>query len=199
MPRCQHFRHETLGWKIFNGCWHSYHLICLNGENYCPLCKSHLHKEVNRLGKVAQEGIFGDNQGTNNGGENDTDADCENDPDDLPATEGFDPGKQIELQNIQPKIPGTTKPSSAGIQVKPVDKPSHCKKCGHIVRGHKGPRNQPVQCSSCPNNLCNTAGQAIACKCKWHQPVEVVPYDNEPLLVSVRNNVTVLSFPEGQS
>ena len=55
MPGCQVYNHENLDWKMLA----SFHTICLNGLNYCPICETHLAKEVRRLGQKAKDGIFG--------------------------------------------------------------------------------------------------------------------------------------------
>ena len=73
------------------------------------------------------------------------------------------------------------------------------KKCGHVVKGHKRPRNQPVQCPSCPNQICCEAGKGLACSCQWHQPIPANQVQAEPILVSTEQNVTVLSFLESQA
>ena len=198
MPGCHYYSDESLEWKILSGCWHSFHVKCLKGRNYCPLCKTHLLKEIQRLGKIAQQAIFADTNQTvdENQCEN---ADEENEDCPVDGNEGFDPAKLQELQNLRPRVPGTSKPSQAIQFDRPTDKPSHCKKCGHVVKGHKRPRNQPVQCPSCPNQICCEAGKGMACSCQWHQPIPANQVQAEPILVSTEQNVTVLSFPEFQS
>ena len=39
----------------------------------------------------------------------------------------------------------------------------------------------------------------MACSCQWYQPVPANQVQGEPILVSIEQNVTVLSFPESQS
>ena len=199
MPGCQYYQQECLDWKIIEGCWHSFHLICLKGRNYCPLCKSHLAKEIRRLGKKAQEGIFGQDQGndTDHQEHEDIDADDDNDNPAEVADQGFDHAKLTELQNIRPKIPGIVAPSTnVRPSNQPTEKPSHCKTCGHVVKGHKRPKNQLNKCPLCPGQICSANGCQITCDCQWHQPVV---QEAEPLLVSAEKTITVFSFPESQS
>ena len=184
MPGCQYYSDKSLEWNILSGCWHSFHVKCLYGRNYCRLCKTHLRKEIQRLGKISQEAIFADTNQTV------AENQCENAGEE---NEDFDPAKLYKLQNLQPRVLGTSKPFQAVQFDRPTDKPFHCK-CEH-----KRLRNQPVQCPSCPNQTCCEAGKEMACSCQWHQRIPANQVQAEPILVSTEQNVTVLSFPESQS
>ena len=48
-------------WKIYQGCWHSLHVKCLNGANFCPICHGFLETKVKELGKTAQDAILHQN------------------------------------------------------------------------------------------------------------------------------------------
>ena len=149
MPGCQYYKRDTIPWKIFHGCWHSFHLICLNGKKFCPICKSHLRKEANHLGQKAKDGIFSDHASTNTQQDgNDDDSDTADDDNISDGSCGFDPAKLNELDNLNITTPGLAKSST---RVSPAsqatEKQSHCKKCGHIVKGHKRPTNQPPKMS----------------------------------------------------
>ena len=199
MPGCQFYNRENLDWKIILGCWHSFHTICLNGLNYCPICKTHLAKEVRRLGQKAKDGIFGGEAPLNY--QNAEVSDNENEDDDIneiQVNDGFDPAQLVKLHSVTPVVPGTSK-STLVVSVsnnQMQNKPPHCRKCSHVSKGHKRPPNQPVQCPSCPNQNCSENGHQINCSCQWHQPVAPVV---EPLLVSIENDIKILSFPENQS
>ena len=110
-------------------------------------------KEIRRLGKKAQEGIFGQDQGnnTNRQEHEHIDADDDNDNPAEVADQEFDHAKLTELQNIRPKIPGTVAPSTnVRPRNQPTEKPSHCKTCGH-----KRPKNQLNKCPLCPGQICS--------------------------------------------
>ena len=45
-------------WKLFSGCWHSFHDTCLNGSPFCPICQKLLETKTKELGATAKEAIF---------------------------------------------------------------------------------------------------------------------------------------------
>lgn len=45
-------------WKIFPGCWHSFHDKCLNGSLFCPICQKLLEYKTKELAVTAREAIF---------------------------------------------------------------------------------------------------------------------------------------------
>ena len=113
MPGCQYYKRDIIPWKIFHECWHSFHLICLNGKKFCLICKSYLRKEANRLGQKAKDGIFADHVSTDaqqdgNAGDSNT-ADDDNISD---GSCGFDPAKLNELDNLNITTPGLAKSST---------------------------------------------------------------------------------------
>ena len=50
---------SDLPWKRFEGCWHSFHLSCLNGRNICTVCQDGLQKNMVSLSKTANESFVG--------------------------------------------------------------------------------------------------------------------------------------------
>ena len=103
---------------------------------------------------------------------NDDDSDTADDDNISDGSCGFDPAKVHELDNLNITTPGLAKSST---RVRPAsqatEKQSHCKKCGHIVKGHKRPANEPPKCPLCPNNLCCDNGGGNECSCEWHKPL----------------------------
>ena len=45
-------------WLLIEGCLHSFHLRCLKGVSFCPICRSHIKTTVGTLATAAQRGIF---------------------------------------------------------------------------------------------------------------------------------------------
>ena len=37
---------EDADWKIFEGCWHSFHSECLKDLTYCSICSNHLNNVI---------------------------------------------------------------------------------------------------------------------------------------------------------
>ena len=49
---------DNYPWKIFPGCWHSFHDKCLNGSLFCPICQKLLEYKTKELAATAKEAIF---------------------------------------------------------------------------------------------------------------------------------------------
>ena len=64
-------------WKIYQGCWHSFHVKCLNGANFCPIGHGFLETKIKELGKATQDAILHPNTAK--------EAQPNNIPDDEPA------------------------------------------------------------------------------------------------------------------
>ena len=45
-------------WKVFQGCWHSFHEHCLNGSPFCALCQKLLESKTKELASSAKAAIF---------------------------------------------------------------------------------------------------------------------------------------------
>ena len=170
-------------------------------QKICPIYESHLTKEANCLDQKAKDRIFADQASAKtqqDGNDDDNDADDDNISD---GSSGFDPAKLNELDNLNITTPGLAKTSTkASPASRATDKQPLCRKCGHIVKGHKRAANQSPKCPLCPNNLYSDNGGSNECSCEWRKPPS--PQDNlsnKELLVSYDNNITILSFPESQS
>ena len=46
---------SDLPWKLFEGCWHSFHLECLRVLTICVICRDSLQKNLQSLSKTANE------------------------------------------------------------------------------------------------------------------------------------------------
>ncbi len=56
---------ESYRWTRFDGYWHAFHISCLNGKDYCPICQCFLKQEITKLGNIAKNGVTslaGDNR-----------------------------------------------------------------------------------------------------------------------------------------
>ena len=104
------------------------------------------------------------------------------------------------IKSLKPNVPGLVRPSQVSQHVYPPNKkPSHCKKCAHIVKGHKRARNEAVGCPLCPHGICTEGGGQIVCTSEWDVPMPLST-DNHPANpVLISDNMTVYSFPYSQS
>ncbi len=57
MPGCSLLDREEK-WKRIDGCFHSFHLRCLKGVPFCPICRTHIDNVINTLGTAAQNAIL---------------------------------------------------------------------------------------------------------------------------------------------
>ena len=86
--------------------------------------------------------------------------------------------KEIDMgvENLRQIISGLSpsNPLSSTSSVKitassKTKKVSHCRSSGHIVQGHKRPKDESVKCSKCPGGLCCSADKKIQCTCSDHK------------------------------
>ena len=61
---------EDTPWKIFEGCWHSFHLSCLDVVDVCPICRTGIETAMKSLATIANKSALprentggGDNTG----------------------------------------------------------------------------------------------------------------------------------------
>ena len=52
---CQNSR--DIPWKIFEGCWYSCHLCCLNVINVCPICRKGVEDALRSLSSTANNSL----------------------------------------------------------------------------------------------------------------------------------------------
>ena len=43
-------------WKIFESCWHSFHLSCLDVVDTCPICRKGIEDEIKYRSSAANTG-----------------------------------------------------------------------------------------------------------------------------------------------
>ena len=112
-------------WKIYQGCWHSFHVKCLNGTAFCPICHGFLETKVKELGKAAQDAILHPNPAK--------EVHLDDFPDDEPANvENLPTG---DLENIDTTI---SKLSHKIASLKPPPKPSN-----HHLQNDRQPPTKP--------------------------------------------------------
>ena len=172
MPGCSD-KNCDRSWIRFDGCWHSFHVDCLKGSSICRGCQSYLKREIRKLSDIAADAIFNPNLG----GEQNADTDDENsEATEVQVNEMTDNEIDMDVENLRQIISGlsTSNPLSSTSSVKVTDssktkKVSHYRACGHIVEGHKRPKDESVKCPKCPGGLCCSDGKKIQCTCPDHK------------------------------
>ncbi|XP_028410469.1 uncharacterized protein LOC114533084 [Dendronephthya gigantea] len=91
--------HSDEPWKLFQGCWHSFHVKCLNGSDFCPICHGYLQDKVKELGNIAKDAIL--NQKINSVS---LDVDPDKEPDDEPDNMESMPLVNVDQQGIDKSI-----------------------------------------------------------------------------------------------
>ena len=179
-----------LPWKLFEGCWHSFHLVCLGEDSTCFICKEGLNKSIRSLAATANEAfVTPANSAGAEGPQDDDDSgeQVESTPDD--GHDIPDPGEV----NVDQVIQGLTrqilslsveKPTASNTSSTITEgnittnqhisgrKPRHCSTCKHIIfqvhstcRGQNG--DKVVNCSKCPSQICCRGGGGVTCSCSW--------------------------------
>lgn len=184
LPACKVTSYDE-EWKILNGCFHSFHTVCLDGSSCCPLCKSFLKEKVQELGKIAKNAIL------NPASDVEDQLEDDNEPppsintvdqdqlDQISSREMEDQEFTNSITHINTTIESLNTPPQpqhlSPIPIPtPVSKPPHCKKCNHPMRGHKrGSDHTQIKCRFCPGDICAT--NAFPCTCTWH-----VNHQNHP-------------------
>ena len=73
------------------------------------------------------------------------------------------------IEKIAPPTPlSQTNSVNITSQSKPKKK-AHCKQCGHLMQGHKRPKDQPIKCPTCPSGVCRPDGKKTVCPCSDHK------------------------------
>ena len=73
---------EDQRWKIFEGCWHSFHDDCLAGRSHCFICQNHLKNVVSNLSKSENEALLQSEDQNEDEPDEECDAGSNNDDDD---------------------------------------------------------------------------------------------------------------------
>ena len=162
-------------WIRFDGCWHSFHEVCVQESYVCQICKGQLKRDITKLVQVASDAIFNPNLGDMN---NEQLTDEANGHSDITVQEMDENSLQQRVEDLREIIartnPSTPLTQSSGLQITRKEntgnKRAHCKTCGHVVQGHKRPKEAPIKCPVCPLGLCSAQGKAIKCNCEEHTP-----------------------------
>ena len=144
---------------------------CLGESDICQICAAFLSKEIRRLSQVAQEAIF------NPGGST-----TQQSPDDDSPAESVAVGEMSDqeleininklLDTIEKIAPPTPLSQTNSVNITSQSKPkkkAHCKQCGHLMQGHKRPKDQPIKCPTCPSGVCRPDGKITVCPCSDHK------------------------------
>ena len=198
--RCDHSECTSSAntpWKIFEGCWHSFHLSCLVVVDACPICRKGIEAAIKSLSATANKSVLTHDNASNSDGNhsnegveetagNDDDDDDDGDDDELltpPVNGNVDGILQNLTQQImslsvrpppvQPPSPARSSTSSPS-QPPPCQsssrRPPHCRACGHLQQGHQSLASHGTfgkSCPVCPSQLCERGGRSIACASQW--------------------------------
>ena len=194
-------------WVLLEGCSHSFHLACLSEIQHCPLCQKFIQQKADSLGTTAKNAILNPknrNTEKNKGSDSVTPQDESNLLDtskeptcNVPNSEIKDLDANItylinQISTLSPIAPPSQRKHSKQQQPTTVTKPPHCKKCGHLVKGHKRPKGNQVKCEQCPGGICtSTDADRCNCNCEWHST------DTSQQLHSITNQ-QVLQTPTNQ-
>ena len=175
MPACL-LQDKKAAWKRFNGCFHSFHLQCLNDLDHCPICCSHLKMVIQKLASSAQQSIHNAHNDEYVPEDNEDHA-FESAPDITALGEDHFQAKvnaiKKEVKGIDIPDPETSKPPNTLMftefpKVK-QSRPPHCKICGHPVKGHCT-KEKTRKCMICPGKECSPSNDTKdQCPCEWHQ------------------------------
>ena len=172
MPACCR---KDSDWKLFTGCFHSFHTECLKGIDSFPICSAHLKTVITKLSSTAQNSVFSPDH--KNEKEVQKEQDASNKAPRINEDEAIESldakGKKnnddilaIEIPDLQHlQHPDTQQFTS--LQLLKQARPPHCKTCGHPVKGHQV-LNGLKKCPLCENQKCAVNSKGRACLCEWH-------------------------------
>ena len=75
------------------------------------------------------------------------------------------------LDTIEKIVPPTPLSQTNSVNItsqSKLKKKAHCKQCGHLMQGHKRPKDQPIICPTCPSGVCRPDGKKL-CPCSDHK------------------------------
>ena len=174
-------------WKLFESCRHSFHVACLKGATYCPICRDGVADALSRLSESASASYISQSS-VESLPEQDSAVHvstcCDSDDEDHPVNCNETNIEQmlvsltqkvIALQPsiLSPPVKPPNKPctdSSTGTTAtKPAQerKPPHCTQCRHLKKGHSKKEGK-LTCRMCPNSFCSSDGTESQCSCFWH-------------------------------
>ena len=172
-------------WKVFEGCWHSFHLCCLTVVDVCPICREGIVTALTSLANTANQSVRQQQDATATDGpsegiDNSTGSGGD---DDEPLTSTVDGNVDEVVQNLtrqvmslsvasppaQPLAPSRANVPSTPSCPSPQRRPPHCSTCGHLKQGHQRPVSQGAvgKCPVCPSQSCTRHGRILPCQCAW--------------------------------
>ena len=158
----------------FDGCWHSFHVACLQGSSICEICRGQIKRDLTKLAKIASDAIFNPALNSDNDDANDEGAtDISNTAHEMNDADVNNEIKELKemISKTNPLTPVTLLTSNSKLQFVPhasANNKAHCKKCNHVVQGHKRPKDGPNKCPKCPNRVCCSEGRKTVCDCDGH-------------------------------
>ena len=176
-------------WKIFERCWHSFHLCCLTVVDVCPICRKGIETAIKSLANIANQSLRQQQNGTATDGSSEagevsrevSDGDDDDDDDDA-LTSTVDGNVEQVVQNLTLQIMALTVASPPAQPLSPARvnvvstprpstqrRPPHCSTCGHLKQGHQRPVAQGTasKCPVCPSQSCTREGRMLSCQCHW--------------------------------
>ena len=58
-------------WSRFDGCWHSFHVACLQASSICEICRGQIKRDIRKLAKIASAVDSDNNDDANDEGATD--------------------------------------------------------------------------------------------------------------------------------
>lgn len=178
-------------WKLFESCMHSFHVACLKGASYCPICKDGIADALRRLSESASSSYVHQSSTDSSPGQNSevnvTSSFSDSDEEDYSVNCNETNIEQMLVSLTQKVI--TLQPSIHPPPVKPLNKsctdfsngtstaakrqvqqrkPQHCKQCKHLKQGHSKKEGK-ITCRMCPHGFCSSDGTENQCNCFWHK------------------------------
>ena len=187
---------NEMPWKIFEGCWHSFHLSCLNNVfSVCPICRQGVGDAIRSLASTANRSVqvqeISEVDGDDSSGqvENTANDNDDDDDDNEVLTSQVEANVDQVLQNltqlvialpvtsppVQPAQPSLRTQTQTSQPPPPSQsssqwKPPHCSTCGHTLQGHKRLVLMEASGKSCPlrpSKVCTREGRSTSCACHW--------------------------------
>ena len=172
LPGCP-YNCTDLDWQVFEGCGHSFDMLCIKDSEKCAICTKHICEAIKKLADVAQASMFKDNEQSESGTNETTPADTN---DSTPAVKEID-DKELEstilslkqeILSLSPPAPSYNATFSVQPIPMPITKQPHCTICSHMVKGLKKSDSQEKFCPLCPQQKYSSSGKAIPCICQQH-------------------------------
>ena len=176
-------------WKLFEGCWHSFHSSCLEEPNTCFICKDGLQKNLQSLAKTANEAFVQiPQEDSNDSFQEDADVTDEgntySDDDHEIHVVGEVNVDEIlqhltrQIFSLQVQQPSANRPAvnqnRSTSQPTSARRPRHCSLCGHKRQSYHKQTSvtgeRVTHCTNCPNQICCQGGGGALCSCSWCSP-----------------------------